>query len=402
MLTDTAIKAAKAKDKPYNLADERGSYLLVHPNGGKYWRLKYRFGGKQKTLALGTYPDVTLAMARSRRDAARTLLADGIDPGEAKKEKKAAVQQAATNHFEAVAREWLVDRSNVVTERRSNTILAILEADVFPAIGSKPVSSITAPMVLEIMRKIDRRGARFTAHRAKGIIGQVMRHAIAHGRATHNPVPDLAEALPQAATVNMPALTDPKKVAELLRAMDAFEGTEVVKYALLLAPLVFVRPGELRQAEWADIDLEQGEWRFRVTKTKVDHLVPLSTQAVAILSEIQQITGDGRYVFPSLRGKTRPMSDAAINAALRRLGYDTSTEHCAHGFRAMARTLIHEQLKVAPEVIEHQLAHKVSDALGSAYNRTKFLDARVEMMQRWGDYLDKLKGGAEVIRIVAA
>lgn len=401
-LTIKQIEALKPQAKEHRVTDERGLSLIVHPNGGKYWRLKYRFDGKQMTLALGTYPDVSLARARERRDEARTLLADGIDPAQHRKATKVAQREARSNSFEAVAREWLADREHTISAKRHKDILSTFENDVFPSIGAVPVSQIEAPTVLSIMRRIDARGARYTAHRVRSNIGQVLNFAIATGRATFNPCPALAGAMAPAISKNMPALTDTSKVAGLLRAIDGYEGTKIVQCALRLAPLVFVRPGELRQAKWAEIDLDRGEWCYFVNKTKVDHLVPLSRQAVAILKEMREITGDGIYVFPSQRSKTRPMSDAAINAALRRMGYDTNEEMTGHGFRAMARTILHEELEIEPEVIEHQLAHKVAGSLGTAYNRTKFIKARIEMMQRWSDYLDKLKVGAEIIRIAAA
>jgi integrase len=248
------------------------------------------------------------------------------------------------------------------------------------------------------MHRVDGRGARFTAHKVKSEISQIMRYAIANGHAERDPCPDLRGAIPSPTETHRAAITELKQVAELLRAMDGFAGTFTVKCALLLAPLFFVRPGELRKAKWAEIDLDRAEWRYHVTKTKVDHLVPLATQAVATLRELHQLTGGREYVFPGARDPKRPMSDAAINAALRRMGYDTKTEITGHGFRAMARTILAEELRIAPEVIEHQLAHKVSDALGTAYNRTKFIDDRVAMMQAWADYLGKLKVGADVLQ----
>ena len=273
---------------------------------------------------------------------------------------------------------------------------ARLENDVFPWLGGKAIAEITAPDVLSVLRRIEGRGTNDTAHRAKSNISQVMRYAIATGKAERDPCPDLRGALPPLRHDNFASITEPTKVAELLRAMDAFSGTFVVKSALLLAPLLFVRPGELRKALWADIDLDKAEWRYFVTKTKTEHSVPLASQAVAILKDLHALTGHGAYVFPG-RDPQKPMSEAAVNAALRRMGYDTKTEITGHGFRAMARTILHEELHQKPEVIEHQLAHKVPDSLGTAYNRTKFLKERKAMMQLWADYLDKLKAGAEVI-----
>ena len=396
-LTDTAIRNAKKSEKPVRLFDGGGLYLEISPSGGKLWRLKYRFGGKEKRLAFGTYPDVTLAEARERREEARKLLANDVDHSEQKKAQKAASQERAANSFEVIAREWFEKHRDTWAPSHSSKIIRRLEVDVFPWLGARPIAEITAPEILAVLRRIEGRGTLDTAHRAGGNCSQVFRYAIATGRAERDPVPDLRGALPPARGSNFAALTDPSKVAELLRAIDAFSGTFTVQCALRVAPLLFVRPGELRQAEWSGIDLEKGEWRYFVTKTKTEHLVPLSTQAVAILSELHPLSGNGRFVFPGGRDPRRAMSEAAINAALRRMGYDTKTEITGHGFRAMARTILAEELQQRPEVIEHQLAHAVPDALGTAYNRTKFLKERRAMMQLWADYLDRLKAGAEVI-----
>ncbi len=396
-LTDLEIRKAKHSDKPFRLSDEKGLFLLVHPNGSKYWRQKYRFGGKEKLLAFGVYPEVSLTEARERRDAARKLLANGADPGEVKKAQKADDKLRAENPFEIVCREWLEAKRAVASPAQVKKAKARLEKDVFPWLGGRPVNEITAPEILAVLRRIDARGARYTAHRAKSEISQVFRYAIATGRAERDPCPDLRGAIPPAKSEHMASITDPEGVAELLRAMDAFSGTFPVQCALRLAPLLFVRPGELRQAEWKDINLERGEWRFLVSKTNTDHLVPLSTQAVAILRELHPLTGQGRYVFPGARDTKVPMSNATVNAALRRMGYDTRTEITGHGFRAMARTILHEELHQKPEVIEHQLAHQVPDTLGNAYNRTRFLKERTVMMQIWADYLDRLKAGARVL-----
>ena len=395
-LTDTAVRNAKPGEKPVKMFDERGLFLIVTPAGGKWWRLRYKFDGKEKLLSLGTYPDISLKDARDRRDEARKLIANVIDPGENRKTQKAAKVERAANSFEVIAREWFAKNRESWAASHSDKIIARLENDVFPWLGGKAISEITAPDVLSVLRRIEGRGTIDTAHRAKSNISQVMRYAIATGKAERDPCPDLRGALPPLRSDNFASITEPSKVAELLRAMDAFSGTFVVKSALLLAPLLFVRPGELRKALWADIDLDKAEWRYFVTKTKTEHFVPLASQAVAILKDLNALTGHGTYVFPG-RDPQRPMSEAAINAALRRMGYDTKTEITGHGFRAMARTILHEELHQKPEVIEHQLAHKVPDALGTAYNRTKFLKERKAMMQLWADYLDKLKAGAEVI-----
>ncbi|TAM01410.1 MAG: DUF4102 domain-containing protein [Paraburkholderia sp.] len=389
-LTDVGVRSAKATGKLYRLFDERGMYLEVSAAGGKWWRFKYRFDGKEKRLSLGVYPDVGLKDARERRDEMRKLLAQGVDPGENKKAKKAATLDQASNSFEVVAREWFARQSPGWAQSHADKIIQRLEKDIFPWLGIRPISEITAPELLTVIRRIEERGAKDTAHRALQNCGQVFRYAVATGRAERDPSADLRGALPPVRHENFASITEPAKVAELLRAIDGFRGTFVVKSALLLAPLLFVRPGELRKAEWSGFDLERADWRYLVTKTKTEHLVPLAVQAVAILRELHALTGHGTYVFPG-RDPKKPMSEAAVNAALRRMGYDTKTEITGHGFRAMARTILHEELHVKPEVIEHQLAHKVPDALGTAYNRTKFLKERRAMMQQWADYLGSLK-----------
>ena len=400
-LSDTTIRTAKPSEKTQKLFDGGGLYLEVAPTGGKWWRLKYRFGGKEKRISLGVYPDVSLKEARERRDSARKLLANDIDPGENRKVQKSAKVERAANSFEVIAREWYSKNRESWAVSHADKIIARLENDVFPWLGGKAIAEITAPDVLSVLRRIEGRGTIDTAHRAKSNISQVMRYAIATGKAERDPCPDLRGALPPLRHDNFASITEPAKVAELLRAMDAFSGTFVVKSALLLSPLVFVRPGELRKALWVDVDLDKAEWSFPASKVKKTeaprkHLVSLATQAVAILKELHALTGHGKNVFPG-RDPKKCMSEAAVNAALRRMGYDTKTEITGHGFRAMARTILHEELHVKPEVIEHQLAHKVPDALGTAYNRTKFLKERKAMMQLWADYLDKLKVGAVVI-----
>lgn len=389
-LSDVSIRTAKSPEKNTKLADSGGLYLLLTPNGSKWWRFDYRFAGKRKTLSMGVYPDVGLKDARAKRDDARKLIANGIDPGAQRKAHKATALEQAANSFEVICREWLEKWGENVIPAQKIKATARLEKNVFPWLGRRPIAEISAPEILMVLRRIDERGARYSAHKVKSEISQCFRYAIATGRAERDPCPDLRGSIPSVKTEHMPSITQPEGVAELLRAIDGFRGTFVVKCALLLAPLLFVRPGELRKAEWAGFDLEKAEWRYLVTKTNTAHLVPLARQVVSILRELYQLTGHGRYVFPG-RDPKKPMSDAAINAALRRMGYDTRTEITGHGFRAMARTILHEELHQKPEVIEHQLAHKVSDPLGEAYNRTKFLKERVEMMQIWADYLDKLK-----------
>jgi integrase len=391
-LTDTSVRTAKPAEKPFKLSDEKGLFLLVHPSGSKLWRQKYRFGGKEKLLAHGAYPEITLREARERRDEARRLLAQDIDPGEARKELKKAGTERAANSFEVIAREWYAKFSPGWTPSHGERILRRLERDVFPWLGERPIADIKAPDLLQAIRRIEERGALETSHRALQNCGQVFRYAIATGRAERDPTPDLRGALPPVRESHLAAMTDPKDVAALLRAIDAYEGFYTTRAALRLAPLVFVRPGELRKAEWAEIDLDNAEWNIPAERMKMrqPHLVPLSTQAITILRELQPLTGAGRYVFPGARTNARPMSDNAILAALRRMGF-AKDEMSGHGFRAMARTILDEVLGVRPDYIEHQLAHAVRDPNGRAYNRTAHLPQRRQMMQQWADYLDDLK-----------
>ena len=397
-LTDTAIRNAKPGKKPLKLFDDRGLYFEISPSGGKWWRLKYRFDGKEKRLSLGIYKDVGLKEARERRDEARKLLANGVDPSENRKAQKMARADRAANSFEAVAREWYAKHSANWAPHHGDRIIRRFERDIFPWIGGRPVAEITAPELLSAVRRIESRGALETAHRALGNCGQVMRYAVATGRCGRDPSGDLRGALPPVKGGHFSATTDPKRVAEILRAIDGYHGTLTVSCALRLAPLVFVRPGELRRAEWSDIDMEQTEWRYTVTKTNTPHIVPLSKQAVVILRELHPLTGSGRFVFPGARSNGRPMSDNAILAAMRRMGIGKE-EMSGHGFRAMARTILDEVLGFRPDIIEHQLAHAVRDPNGRAYNRTSHLSERRVMMQQWADYLDKLKAGADVISI---
>lgn len=401
-LTDTAIRNAKPRDDLYRLQDAAGLYLRVLPAGGKYWRWDYRYAGKRKTLALGTYPDVSLAAARTRRDAARRLLANGADPGVAKAAAKRARVEAAGNSFEALAREWLAREQPTWAPKHAEKVAQRFERDILPCIGAKPISDLTAPEVLAMARRIEARGALETAHRAIGDCGQVFRYAVATGRALRDPTRDLRGALPaRQRGKHFAAITTPARVGELLRAIDGYSGTHVVRCALRLAPLVFVRPGELRTARWADIDLDAGEWRFRVTKTDIDHVVPLAAQAVACLRDLHALTGRGELAFPGARSRAKPMSENAVTAALRNLDI-AKEEMSSHGFRAMARTLLDEVLGFRVDLIEHQLAHAVRDPLGRAYNRTAHLPERRKMMQAWADYLDRLRAGAEVVELGAA
>ena len=395
-LSDVQVKTAKPAKKPVRLFDGGGMYLEVSPTGGKLWRMKYRFEGKEKRLSFGTYPAVSLKEARDKREEARKQLARGIDPAAQKKALKAAKAELNANSFEVVAREWFDKFQPTRTKGHTSKIIARLERDIFPWLGAKPIASITAPDVLAVLRRIESRGAIETAHRAKGDISMVMRYGISTGRATRDPCPDLKGALTPSVPKHFAAILEPKEVGAFLRTMDGYTGTLTVRVALKLAPLLFCRPGELRHMKWSEINLEIAEWRYTTSKTKTDHLVPLARQAVEALRELEPLTGRHEYVFAGHDPK-RPMSGNTVNAALRRVGFDTQKEITGHGFRAMARTILAEQLHLKPEVIEHQLAHKVADPLGGAYNRTKFLRERREMMQQWADYLDKLRAGAEVI-----
>ena len=398
MLTNTQIRNAKPGEKPIRLSDEKGLYLEVAPSGGKWWRFKYRFGGKEKRISLGVYPEISLADARKRRDDAREQVAKGVDPSEAKKALKQVSIDAVANAFEAVAREWFAKHSTNMAASHSSKIIRLLERDIFPLIGKRDIGELKAPDVLQALRKIEDRGALETAHRAKQTCGQVFRYAVATGRAERDPTGDLKGALPAVKHTHMASITDPVQIGGLLRAIDAYKGFYVVRAALKIAPLVFVRPGELRNAHWSEIDLEKAEWNIPAERMKmrIAHLVPLSKQAVAILRDLHPYTSNSLYVFPGMRDLKRPMSDAAIQVALRSMNY-TSDQMTGHGFRAMARTVMDEVLGIRPELIEQQLAHTVRDPLGRAYNRTSHLPERKKMMQQWADYLDKLKAGAEVV-----
>ncbi len=399
-LTDTKVRKIKPTEKTQRLFDGGGLYLEVSPKGGKWWRLKYRFGGKEKRLSLGVYPEVSLKDARGRRDEARKLLANEIDPSENRKAKKAAKVERAGNSFEVIAREWFAKYEPSWSTNHATRIIRRLERDIFPWLGGKAIADITAPQLLETIQRIEQRGALETAHRALGNCGQVFRYAVATGRAERDPSGDLRGALPPVKSTHFASVTEPSKAAEILRILDGYEGTLPVRCALRLSSLVFVRPGELRHAEWEHIDWDNAEWRFTVTKTDTQHIVPLATQSLEILRELQPLTGHGRYIFPSARNPKgdRPMSENAVLAAMRRMGIDKD-EMSGHGFRAMARTILDEVLGVRADFIEHQLAHAVRDPNGRAYNRTAHLPERKKMMQEWADYLDKLKAGAEIILI---
>jgi len=397
-LTDLAVRGAKATGKQQKLFDGGGLHLLVTPAGGKRWVLKYRFSGKEKSYAIGTYPEVSLFEARRKREDARGKLAAGIDPSEARKAEKRTARLNAANSFEAVAREWHAKYAPSISNSHAQRNLRRLEVHVFPYLGRDPISGIAAPDVLEMLQRIEKTGHIETAHRVRSIVGQVMRYAIGTGRAVRDVSADLRDAIPPSQVRHHAAVTDPEELGALLRVVRSYHGTPVVSAALRLAPLLFQRPGELRQAEWGEFDLENRMWRVpscRMKRSKtakengLDHLVPLSIQSAKILSDLYLLTGRGRFVFPGLRSRQRPMSDMALSAAFKRMGIDSDTA-LPHGWRATARTLAVEALGVPAEIVEMQLSHEVRDSLGRAYNRTQWLDARRDLMQRWADYLDEL------------
>ena len=389
-LTNIKVKNFKPLGRTQRIFDGRGLYLEVSPRGGKWWRLKYRFNGKDKRISLGTYPDVSLKDARDQRDDMRRLIVKGVDPSENRKALKATKMENAANSFEVIVREWISQNSPEWSDSNRVKLIRLFERDLYPLLGKRPIADITPPELLKALRPIEKRGARETAHRALGTCGQVFRYAIATGRMQDNPATHLRGALASNKGGHFASITEPQQAAVLLRMLDGYEGSFIVKSALNLAPLVFVRPGELRHAQWEDIDLEEQEWRYLVTKTKTQHIVPLSRQAAGILEELKPFTGSGQYVFPSPRSLKRPISDNALLAAMRRMGIPKE-EMTIHGFRAMARTILDEVLKFRPDFIEHQLAHAVRDPNGRAYNRTAHLDERRKMMQKWADYLDGIK-----------
>ena len=396
-LSEVKIRTTKPGKNPYKLFDGGGLFLLVTPSGGKLWNFKYRFDNKEKKLALGPYPEISLLDARQRRDEARRQIAHNIDPGAVRKaQKQAKTEEIET--FEVIGREWYTKFTQTWTPGHATTIMSRLERDLFPWIGNYPINQIKAPELLATLRRVESRGALESAHRIRTIAGQVFRYAIATGRAERDPAADLKGALPQPNKKHFAAITDSKEVAPLLRALDGYQGHFIVKCALKLAPMLFVRPGELRNAEWVEIDLDEAIWNIPAHKMKMKqaHMVPLCHQAVEILMQLKELTGASQYVFPSGRSFARPMSNNAVNAALRRMGYDKETM-TGHGFRAMARTILDEVLHIRPDYIEHQLAHAVRDPNGRAYNRTAHLEKRRKMMQTWADYLDELKAVAVMV-----
>lgn len=406
-LTDTFVRQVKHSGRPAGdkHTDGAGMYLLVKA-AGRYWRQDYAYAGKRKTLALGVYPDVSLAKARQRRDKARELLADGVDPGVAKRAEKLAISVAAANTFESAAREFHANQAGGWSPRYGSRWVERMEKDLFPYLGRLTLTEITAPILLDALRRVEKRGANETAHTLRQTAGQVFRYGIQTGRCERNPVADLHGALKPIVVKHMSAVLEPIKAGELLRAIDGYTGQPATRAALTLSALLFQRPGNIRQMEWAWVDFDKAmlaipsaEMKRRLAQ-KINgrpHLVPLSPQALATLKELQPLTGHGRYVFPCLRTGERPMSENTVNAALRRLGF-TGDEMTAHGFRAMARTLLIERIPgISSEVIEAQLAHGKSGPLGMAYDRAEFMEQRRQMMEVWATYLDKLRKGAEVL-----
>ena len=387
-LTATTIKTCKPKDKAYKLTDGGGLYLLVSPSGGKWWRFDYRFQSKRKTLSMGVYPAVSLKDARDRRDEAKKQLANGIDPAMVRQSQKH--QQSQPNTFEAVAREWHDKFKPGWSVTHASRLLRLLERDIFPWIGSMPVSDVSSPLLLQTIRRIETRSLD-TAHRAMQNCGQVFRYAIATGRQQNDPTHALKGAIPPIRDNHFASITHPEQIGALLRAIEGYKGEFITQSALRLGPLVFVRPGELRHAEWSEINLEIGEWRIPSEKMKMGqpHIVPLARQSIVLLTDLQPLTGTGKYLFPSVRSSDRPISENTINAALRRLGY-TKDEMTGHGFRSMASTLLNEQ-GWNRDHIERQLAHAERNKIRAAYNYADYLPERRKMMQAWADYLDTLK-----------
>jgi len=387
MLTEIKIKEARATGLSYRLYDGRGLYLQVSPKGGKWWRLKYRYKNKENRISLGIYPDVSLKMARDRRDESRKILADNINPSEQRKSQKITGTDNST--FEAVSKEWITKNSGVWSVCHKTTITQRLDLHAYPFIGEKQIKEIHAVDLLPVIQIIEKKGCLETGHRLLINFNQIFRYAIATGRITSNPAADLKGALPPVVGEHFSAVIEPVQVGKLLKKIWSYNGSVVVKCALRFAPLVFVRPGELRKAKWKDIYLEEAEWKYHISKTNTPHIVPLSRQALEILKELKPLTWKGLYVFPGARNKNEPMSNNAILSALRRMKIGKE-EMSGHGFRPMARTILDEVLKIRPDIIEHQLAHAVRGPNGRAYNRTSFLPERKEMMQTWADYLDSL------------
>lgn len=388
-LTDTTLRAVKATEKAQKLFDGNGLFLFVSPTDTKSWRLKYRFQGKEKLLTLGTYPQTSLKEARERAADARKQLDGGIDPGEVKKEEQQAADPIT---LEQVAREWYEKQLPAWSKRHSEDVMERLEKNIFPFLGDRPIAEVNAPELLTVLRRIEARGAIETAHRVRGICSLFFRYAVATSRAERDPAADLKGAITNRIPKPRAAITTPDEVGALMRAIDGFAGTYTVKCALQMCALTFCRPGEVRTAEWTEFDFKENLWRIPGNKMKMrmDHLVPLSRQALDILEELRQLTGSGKYLFPSIRTIERPISDMTLIAGLRRMGFEKD-EMSAHGFRAMASTLLNEQ-GYSADVIEKQLAHSPINKIRGIYNRAEYLPERRKMMQAWADYLDELRG----------
>jgi len=392
-LTDPKVRQAKVEAKAYKLTDEKGLFLLVHPNGSKYWRHKYRYAGKEKLISYGVYPEVTLAEARRARDESRRLLRENVDPSRLRQTARATLEREAQNTFRALAAEWFEKQRPTWAKTTADKRLALINNDLNPRLGNLSISAIDTHDLLSALQRIEDRGAIDTAHNARQVLNQIFRYAKQTRRVSENPATDLAGALRPKPTKHRPAIVDPVDFGKLLNAIDRYNGTHVVRCLLKLCPLLFQRPGEMIQMKWAEIDWAAAIWHIPADKMKmgIAHDVPLSEQSIAILRDLEPLTGHRSYVFPSARDPKGHASPATINSALQKLGYDTKKQHCAHGFRATARTLLDELMGFRLEWIEQQLAHQVRDSLGRAYNRTKHLPQRSEMMQAWADYLDQLK-----------
>lgn len=398
-ITDIAARNAKPGEKPYKLAAGSSLYLEVMPNGAKYWRLKYRFAGREKRLALGVYPEVSLKQAVSGRDSARMKIREGIDPSAEKQSRKLRTRLSAANTFEAVAREWLEKQRASLAASTFKKATWTLEKLAFPWLGKVPITDIEPADVLAVLRRVEARGKHETTHRLKQRLAQVFRFAIASGLVRTNPVSELRDALTPVTSRRRAAITDPGEISQLLRDLDAYQGSFSVSCALKVAPHLFVRPGELRRAEWSEFDLERAEWRIPAAKMKMreEHIVPLSRQVIEVLAELQPLTGHRPYLFPSVRSPREPMSSNTVNAALRRLGYDKETM-TGHGFRALASTRLNE-MGWKPDVIERQLAHAERNKVRAAYNRATYMTDRRAMMQQWSDYLDDLRDQGKIVPI---
>ncbi|WGL16202.1 integrase arm-type DNA-binding domain-containing protein [Microbulbifer bruguierae] len=402
-LSDTKIRALKPRDRKYIEADEKGLAIEVTPTGSKRWVFRFRLHGKRPEMALGLYPDISLKRARELRDEARKYVAEDIDPRDVKRARKESALEANRNSFAAVAEEWFAAKMAHLSKSSKDRAHLALSRDLNPYLGKRPISEITPPEVLRCLRRIESRGTQETAHRVKRVASQVFRFAVATGKADRDPTTDLTGALTPTKKKHLAAITDPAEVGRLMLAIEGYQGTPVVRTALKLSPLLFCRPGELRKLEWSEINWEASQIELPGEKMKMGepHIIPLAEQSLTLLRELEPLTGRGKYVFPSARGMSRPLSDNGVRTALRSLGYDNETM-TAHGFRAMARTLLDEVLGFRVEYIEHQLAHEVKDTLGRAYNRTKHLPQRATMMQKWADYLDSLRTQAGAGNVITA